>query len=63
LNDRLLKLIDSMNRETVFQHDALGNFVSARYSDSSFELRMPDAVGNLFKNTHWVWDGNNPLRE
>ncbi len=51
LNDRLLKLIDSMNCETVFQHDALGNLVSARYSDSSFELRMPDAVGNLFKTT------------
>jgi RHS repeat-associated protein len=51
LNDRLLKLIDSMNRETVFQHDALGNLVSARYRDNSFELRMPDAVGNLFKTT------------
>lgn len=51
LNDRLLKLIDSMNRETVFQHDALGNLLSARYSDNSFELRMPDAVGNLFKTT------------
>ncbi|HSC69488.1 MAG TPA: DUF6531 domain-containing protein [Cellvibrio sp.] len=51
LNDRLLKLIDSMNRETVLQHDALGNLVSARYSNNSFELRMPDAVGNLFKTT------------
>lgn len=51
LNDRLLKLIDSFNRETVFQHDALGNLISARYSDNTFELRMPDAVGNLFKTT------------
>ena len=51
LNDRLIKLIDSLNRETVFQHDALGNLISARYSDNTFELRMPDAVGNLFKAT------------
>lgn len=50
LKDRLLKLIDSLNRETVFQHDALGNLISARYSDNNFELRMPDAVGNLFKS-------------
>ena len=49
LNNRLLKLVDSLNRETVFQHDALGNLFSARYSDSMFDLRMPDAVGNLFK--------------
>lgn len=51
LNDRLLKLIDSLNRETAFQHDTLGNLISARYSDNTFELRMPDAVGNLFKTT------------
>jgi RHS repeat-associated protein len=49
LNNRLLKLIDSLNRETVFQHDALGNLLSARYNDNTFDLRMPDAVGNLFK--------------
>ena len=49
LNNRLLKLVDQFNRETVFQHDALGNLLSARYSDDSFDLRMPDAVGNLFK--------------
>src|SRR5690606_21217477 len=49
LNNRLLKLIDGLNRETVFQHDAVGNLLSARYSDGSFDLRMPDAVGNLFK--------------
>ena len=51
LNDRLLKLIDSFNRETVFQHDSLNNLISARYTDNTFELRMPDAVGNLFKTT------------
>jgi len=49
LNNRLLGLIDSLNRETAFQHDALGNLLSARYSDNTFDLRMPDAVGNLFR--------------
>ena len=49
LNDRLLKLIDSLNRETVFQHNAAGNLISARYGDNTFELRTPDAMGNLFK--------------
>jgi len=49
MNNRLLKLIDLLNRETVFQHDALGNLLSARYTDNTFDLRMPDAVGNLFK--------------
>ncbi len=49
LNHRLLKLIDSLDRETLFQHDALGNLLSARYSDNTFDLRVPDAVGNLFK--------------
>ena len=51
LNNRLLKLIDNFNRETVFQHDTLGNLLSARYNDDSFDLRMPDAIGNLFR-TH-----------
>ncbi len=49
LNNRLLKLVDSFNRETVFHHDSLGNLLSARYSDNTFDLRMPDAVGNLFR--------------
>ncbi len=48
-NNRLHKLIDSLQRETVFQHDELGAIISARYSDNSFDLRMPDAVGNLFR--------------
>lgn len=49
VNDRLLKIIDALHRETIFSHDPLGNLVSARYGDNSFEMRMPDAVGNLFK--------------
>lgn len=49
VNDRLLKIIDSLQRETQFHHDSLGNLVSARYSDNTFEMRIPDALGNLFK--------------
>ena len=49
VNDRLFKIIDNLRRETIFAHDPVGNLVSARYSDNSFEMRMPDAVGNLFK--------------
>ncbi|MGB3609264.1 MAG: RHS repeat-associated core domain-containing protein, partial [Cellvibrio sp.] len=49
INDRLLKIIDDLHRETVFSHDPFGSLTSARYGDNSFEMRMPDAVGNLFK--------------
>ncbi|HTF95531.1 MAG TPA: RHS repeat-associated core domain-containing protein [Cellvibrio sp.] len=51
LNRRLLKLIDGLKRETTYQHDAVGNLLSARYCNQDFDLRVPDAVGNLFK-TH-----------
>jgi RHS repeat-associated protein len=49
INDRLLKIVDAFERETVFQRNPLGSLLSARYSNGDFELRMPDAVGNLFK--------------
>ena len=31
------------------QNDALGNLAAAAYSDGKVDLRMPDAVGNLFR--------------
>ncbi len=49
INDRLLKIVDVFERETVFQHNPLGCLLSARHSNGDFDLRMPDAVGNLFK--------------
>lgn len=49
LNNRLLKVVDALNRDTVFHHDGIGNLVSARYAEGGFDWRMPDAVGNLFK--------------
>ncbi|WP_430931177.1 DUF6531 domain-containing protein [Saccharicrinis sp. 156] len=49
VNDRLRKILDAHHGTTSFDHDALGNLAGAQYGDGSFEFRMPDAVGNLFK--------------
>ncbi|MCP4854925.1 MAG: RHS repeat protein, partial [Fuerstiella sp.] len=48
-NDRLKKIVDAHHGTTVFEHDAVGNLASATYGDGSVDLRMPDAVGNLFR--------------
>lgn len=50
LNDRLLKIVDAIKREAHFYHDVFGNLTAAQYSDQPLELRMPDAVGNLFRD-------------
>ena len=34
----------------VLSHDAVGNLASAVYADGHIDLRLPDAVGNLFKS-------------
>jgi RHS repeat-associated protein len=52
VNDRLRMLIDASDGPTHYQHDALGNLARASYPDGSSELRMPDAVGNLFRTEH-----------
>ena len=49
VNDRLRKIIDAHHGTTTFSHDELGNLAGAQYGDGTFEFRMPDAVGNLFK--------------
>ncbi len=49
VNDRLKQIIDPQKGTWNFEHDAFGNLASAQYPDGSFEFRMPDAVGNLFK--------------
>ncbi|HEY6530423.1 MAG TPA: DUF6531 domain-containing protein [Cellvibrionaceae bacterium] len=51
LDDRLLKIVDSLKRDTQLQHDIFGNLIAAQYNDQPIDLRLPDAVGNLFK-TH-----------
>jgi RHS repeat-associated protein len=50
VDDRLNRIVDSLGRETVFHHDVLGNLTAAQYSQDHFDLRMPDAVGNLFRS-------------
>jgi YD repeat-containing protein len=52
VNDRLRMLIDANDGPTHYQHDPLGNLARASYPDGSSELRMPDAVGNLFRTEH-----------
>jgi len=49
VDDRLRGITDSMTGPIAYQHDALGQLSSARYPDGRVELRMPDAVGNLFR--------------
>jgi len=49
VSDRLTGLFDGLQGPTDYRHDALGNLAWAGYPDGSAELRMPDAVGNLFR--------------
>ena len=49
VNDRLRMVIDAVEGPTEYRHDALGNLAWGRYADGKGEMRMPDAVGNLFK--------------
>jgi RHS repeat-associated protein len=49
VNDRLTKVIDAMTGPVEYTHDALGNLAAAAYADGKVDLRMPDAVGNLFR--------------
>jgi RHS repeat-associated protein len=50
-NDRLRKIVDTFKGSIEFDHDALGYLVSAKYVDGTVDLRMPDAVGNLFRRS------------
>ena len=49
-NDRLKMIVDALRGPVQFSHDGLGNLASAAYDDGKVDLRMPDAVGNLFKS-------------
>jgi RHS repeat-associated protein len=48
-NDRLRLVIDALRGPVQYQHDALGNLSAAVYEDGHVDLRVPDAVGNLFR--------------
>ena len=48
-NDRLKRVIDAMHGPVHYHHDEFGNLAAAVHADGRTELRMPDAVGNLFR--------------
>jgi RHS repeat-associated protein len=50
VNDRLTKVVDAMSGPVDYSHDGLGNLAAATYADGKVDLRMPDAVGNLFRS-------------
>jgi YD repeat-containing protein len=49
VNNRLKSITDSQNGPITFQHDAFGNLAWAQDDVGLKVLRVPDAVGNLFK--------------
>ncbi|MFL5306814.1 MAG: DUF6531 domain-containing protein, partial [Polyangia bacterium] len=49
VNDRLRMVVDATRGPIRYEHDAVGNLASATYEDGRVDLRMPDAVGNLFR--------------
>ncbi|MCH2225361.1 MAG: DUF6531 domain-containing protein [Crocinitomicaceae bacterium] len=50
VNDRLKSIYDQLSGEMVeFSHDMFGNLSAAGYSDGSWDYKLPDEIGNLFK--------------
>ncbi|MEO7426177.1 MAG: DUF6531 domain-containing protein [Fibrobacteria bacterium] len=54
---QLKLIVDSLKGSTKYSHDAFGNLASAIYEDGKVDVRLPDAVGNLFR------DGNRADRK
>ncbi|MBL0341137.1 MAG: RHS repeat protein [Bacteroidetes bacterium] len=48
-DDRLKKMIDQIQGETQFGHDAVGNLTWAKYNDGFIEYRIADETGNYYK--------------
>ncbi|HVY37530.1 MAG TPA: DUF6531 domain-containing protein [Polyangia bacterium] len=48
-NDRLKSVVDALRGPTRYEHDALGRLSASIGQDGRVDLRMPDAVGNLFR--------------
>ncbi|MFK7786083.1 MAG: RHS repeat-associated core domain-containing protein [Crocinitomicaceae bacterium] len=50
VNSRLRSIENLLKKElTTFEHDVFGNLSAAQYSDGSWDYKLPDEVGNLFK--------------
>ncbi|WP_299036677.1 DUF6531 domain-containing protein [uncultured Pseudokineococcus sp.] len=52
VDGRLRGVVDALTGPIRYEHDALGQLMSATYADGRVELRMPDAVGNLFRTRY-----------
>ena len=50
LDDRLRTLTISGQGRFEFEHDAVGNLAAATYPGGGRDLRLPDAVGNLYRS-------------
>ncbi|RZK43456.1 MAG: RHS repeat protein, partial [Hymenobacter sp.] len=50
-DDRLTQLQDSLYGRATFEHDTVGNLIATSFDDGTRELRVSDAVGNLFTST------------
>jgi RHS repeat-associated protein len=51
VNDRLTRVIDAMTGPVDYAHDGFGQLAAAKYPDGRADLRMPDAVSNLFRTS------------
>jgi RHS repeat-associated protein len=50
VRDRLKSIVDTSTGPVRYRHDAVGTLTAAVYDDGHVELRLPDAVGNLFRS-------------
>lgn len=49
--ERLAYILNQLTGgKTQFAYDAFGNLQSAQYQDGSYDYKMPDAVGNLYRS-------------
>ncbi|MCD4696998.1 MAG: hypothetical protein K8S16_12245, partial [Bacteroidales bacterium] len=49
-NDRLNQMLNELTGGlTTYTHDDFGNLASARYEDGSYDYKLPDEVGNLYR--------------
>ena len=48
--DQLTRIEDSLNGATQYHYDATGTLTGAHYADGTADVRLPDAVGNLFRS-------------
>jgi RHS repeat-associated protein len=51
-DDRLVAQLDAFEGPLAYRHDALGNLTGATRGAGAPELRIADAVGNLFRTEH-----------